>query len=375
MRVLIVSSGKPDSEYPLNGNFEFDQATALASIGIDVNYIAVDLRSYRRKRKLGITHGVEEKVKWHVISIPLGALPVNFLCMAGRIALNYIYNKVFNNTPPPDVIHAHFTEIGYISSFLSKKKGIPLVITEHSSKMNQEEVAPAILHCANNGYTQASKVIAVSKKLSNNIKKKTGIDAIVIPNLIRSSIFSAVERVDHIGFRIATTSNLIPLKRTINLIKAIERVQLDYQDIRLDIIGDGPLRGELYDYVVGHNLKEKIFFHGYLPSKEIAKIYSETDLFVLVSSTETFGVVWVEAMMAGIPVIATKCGGPEDFVNPENGLLIDVDDEKQLEGAIIEMYSKRNRYQSTSIKEQMSVYTPDRVAERLAQVYESVCEK
>ena len=55
---------------------------------------------------------------------------------------------------------------------------------------------------------------------------------------------------------------------------------------------------------------------------EIVKVYEECDCFVLPSAGETFGVVYVEAMAAGLPVIATRCGGPEDFVNEDNGILI-----------------------------------------------------
>ena len=95
MKVLIISGGKPDSTYPLNGNFEYDQAIALAASGLDVTYFAVDLRSFRRKRKFGIVHGDNDGVKWHVINVPVGAVPVTWLCKIGKIALKVLFNIVF----------------------------------------------------------------------------------------------------------------------------------------------------------------------------------------------------------------------------------------------------------------------------------------
>lgn len=374
MKVLVVARGKPCSDYPLNGCFEFDQAIALASMGVDVDYIAIDLRSFRRKRKWGVSHGEEHHVKWHVISIPLGALPVTFLCFVGRIALNYIYNSVFyGKLSSPEIIHAHFTEIGYMSSTLSKKTGIPLVITEHSSKMNQKQIAPALLNCAEVGYNQASKIIAVSKRLACNIKEKTGIEAVVIPNLVKFDVFSRIKKNKHNGFVITTTSNLISIKRTINLIKAVEELHHKYGDISLNVIGDGVLRNKLINYVENHGLGSCIKLHGYLPSGDIANIYSKTDCFAMVSLSETFGVVYIEAMASGIPVIATKCGGPEDFVNDNNGLLVEVDNHKQLCDAIVFMYENYSSYYTDVLRSYVEEnFSPESVARKIIELYNTI---
>ena len=74
MRVLIVSGGKPTKKYPFIGNFAFEQAVALADSGTDVTFFGIDLRSFRRKRPYGISYGVAGKVRWYVISIPIGAV-------------------------------------------------------------------------------------------------------------------------------------------------------------------------------------------------------------------------------------------------------------------------------------------------------------
>mgnify|MGYP001038130649 FL=1 len=199
MRVLIVSGGKPTKKYPFIGNFAFEQAVALADSGTDVTFFGIDLRSFRRKRPYGISYGVAGKVRWYVISIPIGAVPLSLLCFIGAKALSYLYSKVYKNRKKPDIVHAHFTEIGQMAASLVKKIDVPLVITEHSSAMNCENVNESLQKCALKGYKMAARVVAVSHPLSQNIKRYTGIDAIVIPNMIKLDVFCKCEHRAHKG--------------------------------------------------------------------------------------------------------------------------------------------------------------------------------
>lgn len=374
MKVLVVSSGKPTSQYPLVGNFEFDQAIALASIGVDIDYFAVDLRSYRRKRRWGISHGVNDGVNWHVISIPLGAVPIKFLCFCGKMALLVLYKKVFKTRHyRPDIIHAHFTEIGYMAAYLSKKTDIPLVITEHSSLINRFPVSEEILKCAIGGYGQASKVIAVSNALSKNIFKNTGDNAVVVPNMIKLDVFYNAKKKNHKGFKIVTTANLVPGKRISLLVDSFSSHAQEHLDWYLDIIGDGPLKDELEKTIKRNGLRERIRLMGYCNSKEIAKIYEYSDCFVLPSSSETFGVVYIEAMAAGLPVIATKCGGPEDFVNEKNGILVDTDDSIQLTEALLKMSKTFEKYSEDYLRRfAKENYAPQIIANRLYSIYKEI---
>lgn len=374
MRALLVSGGKPDSAYPLNGNFEFEQAVALAAAGIDVYFFAVDLRSIRRKRSYGISKGVEDGVKWYVISLPLGAIPITILCKIGSITLRYLFSKVFKlKGDYPDVIHAHFTEMGCIAADLSTKKNIPLVVTEHSSAMNKPTVDPNLLKCAIKGYSKASKVIAVSKPLSESIYSKTGIQAVVIPNMIKLDVFTKCQKKEHNGFHIVSVGAMIPRKRFANLIKAVADVLKIHDDIYLHIIGDGYMREELKQQVADLKIDNRVIFHGYKNASEITNIYETCDCFALVSASETFGVVYVEAMAAGLPVIATRCGGPEDFVNEKNGLLLEVDNHQQLCNALEYIYVKAATYHTDEIRETARNNSPEVVSNKIIEVYNEVC--
>ena len=100
------------------------------------------------------------------------------------------------------------------------------------------------------------------------------------------------------------------------------------------------------------------------------------DAFVLASRRETFGVVYIEAMAAGLPVIATRCGGPEDFVTEENGILIPVDDAAALTDAMEHMMLHRREYDSASISADIRrKFAPETIAARLTDIYKTVLEK
>lgn len=370
---MVVSSGFPSEKYPLLGIFEFDQAQALAHKGCHVVFLAVDLRSIFRWRKWGIVKGSKNGVDYYIYNLPLGRLPIKFLCKLGELGLNRLYKIANKIHGKPDVLHAHFTEMGCITSRLSAKEGIPYVVTEHSSKINQYVIGRDLRDCAIEAYRDAQSVIAVGTSLSNNILKHTGIKSIVIPNIINTELFFQCKRLKHTGFRLVTTSNLIILKRTWQILQALAMINPKEIDYYLTVIGDGPERDTIEYWIKALKLEDRVYVAGYKPREEIASIYEKSDAFIMVSSSETFGVAYVEAMAAGLPVIATRCGGPEDFVNNNNGYLIDVDDISQLSSAITQLYNNENYYKTDDLRQFVkNNYSPEVVAEQLLNVYKSI---
>ena len=102
-------------------------------------------------------------------------------------------------------------------------------------------------------------------------------------------------------------------------------------------------------------------------------VLEKSDCFVLPSNFETFGVVYIEAMAAGLPVIATKCGGPEKIVPSFAGVLIDKNDVNQLFGAMLDMVNSIDAYSANSIKEYVSkTFSPECIAQQLISIYETL---
>lgn len=368
MKILIVASGIPSKDFPLTGIFEFDQAKALASRGIDVYYFAIDLRSIRRKRKLGITSGIINGVKWYSIAIPLGAVPISLLCLVGKYALKFLFRRVFTQDKP-NIMHAHFSEIGCMCISLAKRYQIPLYLTEHSSAINAPFVSKQLLKCARYTYSNVDHLIAVSTGLQKNINKLTGQSSSVIHNIIDTELFAKSESIEHIGFRIVTVAGLIPRKRINLLLESINELKSQFPFLKLDIIGDGSHRRVYEQYVEVNNLQHIVTFWGQLSREQIIHVFKQSDCFALVSAVETFGVVYVEAMASGLPVIATRCGGPEDFVNENNGILIDVDDKEALKSAIVTLVKNISTYNRSNIKKDALRFSPETISQQLMRLY------
>ncbi|MCI8417375.1 MAG: glycosyltransferase family 4 protein [Lachnospiraceae bacterium] len=368
MKILFVTNGVPTDQYPLIGIFEFDQAKALAAAGHEVIFFGIDLRSVRRKRKWGIYHGERCGVSWYRIDIPVGAVPLRLFCMIGTWGLEYLYSKVFK-TSKPDLIHAHFTEMGCMASRLARKKQVPLVITEHSSLMNQEKINVSLKRCAIEGYYAAKCVIAVSDGLKKSLYRHTGIQCRVIPNIINLEEFELKPN-KHIGFGFIITANIVPLKQHQMLIKAFAKVHQIHEDVFLGIVGEGILRKnmELLSQKLG--VKNNVIFYGQLSRKKIGLLYQEYDCFVLPSHSETFGVAYIEAMASGLPVIASRCGGPEDFVNEEVGILVSRNSIEELEKGMLFMYNNAWRYNKKQIRTYVEKkYTAQNIAKQILEVY------
>jgi glycosyltransferase involved in cell wall biosynthesis len=122
--------------------------------------------------------------------------------------------------------------------------------------------------------------------------------------------------------RFAFVGRLISLKAVDLLIEAFGHL-VRRQDARLELIGDGPVRPQLESRVAALGLGERITFHGTLTQVAIAERLRSFDIFVLPSLHECGGAVILEAMAVGLPIIATRWGGPIDYVTPECGILID----------------------------------------------------
>lgn len=373
MKVFVISKGMPTEKYPLNGIFEYDQAKALAKVGHDVTMLVIDLRSRSYKRNFGWFSYEKEGVKVFELSLPLGvyrrALP--FL----QFLLVRLYKKAVKSFGKPDVIHAHFYSIAAIASVLKKKFNMPFVVTEHSSKLNKSalEISKLDQKLANKAYKNANKVIAVSHALAENLKNNFKVDAEVIHNIVDISHFQYVRRELRNTFTFVSVGNLIQIKGFDLLIEAFAEAFKDDKSVSLKIVGDGPERNNLQNIVNQCNVNDKITFLGEICREKLRDVYKESDAFVLTSRSETFGVAYIEAMTTGMPVIATACGGPNDFVNEQNGYLIPVDDKNALIDALMKMRNNVYSFNALEISEIcVKKFSPENIGNALTDLYETI---
>lgn len=369
MFILILAENYPDKEWPLLGIFEFDQAKALQNLGHKVIFVSIDMRSIRRRRKWGTTEFVKEGIKVYSLSIPLGRLPWWVLHIIGTLGLLYLYNKIIKNNGSPDIIHSHFAMLSAIASIIRKKYSIPLVITEHSSDVAVNDISNRTLHVCNIAYKNADKIISVSTHLSQKIKQHFGVESTIISNIVDTSLFKYIQKKEKNNFIFISVGSLIYGKGHDLLIEAFHDAAFN-KEVSLNIIGEGVLHTQLQSKIDNLKLNDQIKLLGLLNRSEIAKQMQMSDAFVLASRAETFGVVYIEALASGLPVIATACGGPEDFVEEQNGLLIPTNDIKQLSKSMRDIYQNYSTYNKQAISQHArKIFSPIYIGMKLTELY------
>ncbi len=373
MKTFIISRGIPSEKYPLYGIFEFDQAKALAKSGVDTSMLVIDFRSRKYKRKFGFFSYEKDNVKIFELSLPLNlyrrALPLLQFLMI------FLYKKAVKVIGKPDVIHAHFYSIAAIASIIKKKYDIPFFITEHSSKLNKNAnlISKLDKKLTIKAYSNATTIIAVSKALSENIKNNFNFNTHIIHNIVDINKDYKIQHTNNENFTFISVGNLITLKGFDILIKAFKKAFADDNKVFLNIIGEGEERIHLQDIINECNITDKVRLLGQKTRPELFELMRKSNAFVLASKSETFGVVYIEAMACGLPVIATRCGGPEDFVNDTNGFLIPTDDIETLSKALIKMRLDIDNFDNERISEECyNKFSSENIAKQIVEQYYKV---
>ena len=374
MNILFIARGYPTNKYKMNGIFEFDQAKALAEALHKVIYAAIDMRSIRRWRKWGFESKVKEGVLIEAVNFPAGRIPKKILNIISELLLKKLFDRIFKKYGELDIIHTHFIGMGYIAVRVFKNSRIPIVHTEHSSQMNQEVLSEYNKYLGNNTYKHLDKVLTVGTHLASNLKDKFGVKSVVVTNIVDITKFYYRISIDNeAGFNFVSVGSLLPNKRMDLLINSFYHVFYDNDKVKLYIYGEGPERKNLERLINKLGLTNQVFLMGLVNRQVIVRKMHESHCFVLISESETFGVAYIEAMSSCLPVIATKCGGPEDFINEENGLIIPVNSIDGLTDAMKYMYENIQKYDKDSISRSIiDQFSPSVIANKLVKIYKEL---
>jgi len=178
------------------------------------------------------------------------------------------------------------------------------------------------------------------------------------------------------GFRFLTVGSLGEKKGHKDLINAFAATFPDRSDVKLEIVGGGPLRGELLALSERTGVGDRVTLSGELVRLDVVSRMQACDAFVLSSHHETFGVVLAEAMACGKPCVATVCGGPEHIINDRNGILVPSGNQASLATAMSTMIETIDDYDGAAIRaECLSRYGADRLVERLEDLYCEALER
>lgn len=355
MNILFITRGYPSENYKTLGIFEYDMAKALAKSGHEVTYLAVDVRSIRRWRKWGHESFTRDNINIEAINVPLGRIYHPLKTKISEIALFKLFKKISMKNDQFDLIHAHFPDFAYLGAKLKVKTGIPLVITEHSSKLNKP-LDGNLERKLTYAYNKADELTCVSKSLAEVIYKKFNIMPSVITNVVDTEIFKlkSVETRNTGVFTFVSAGNLISSKGMDLTIKAFAKIIEKHPNSELLIFGQGPEKDNLMELVKTYGLSEKIKFFGLVSRQVLRQYYERANVFVLASYSETLGVAYIEAIAMGLPVIATDCGGPSDFVHDKNGIMVPRGDVDSLAGVMVNMINHYHEFNFREISDEIS---------------------
>jgi glycosyltransferase involved in cell wall biosynthesis len=301
------------------------------------------LRSFRKSALVDLT-GKPDNVTVHLV--PVFFLPLSFEYKAlGRRYYRIIERYLKSHGISGNLIHAHFLwPNGYAAVRLKEKSGIPCIVTAHGYDIydlpfRDDEWRRKIQEVLDS----SDAIVSVSKSNTDCIRKiGTKKPVFLIPNGFRNDIFHPM---DKYGCRkslglpqnskiLVSVGNFVESKGYTYLVSAMARLQTLRSDVFCCIIGRGPLRKNIVHQVRLLNLEEVVCLPGGIPHHEIPRWLNACDILVFPSLRESFGVVQIEAMACGKPVVATINGGSEEIVSSSVGILARAGDSDALAEAI-----------------------------------------
>ena len=259
--------------------------------------------------------------------------PTNFIEWILQLNFNLASKAIqlINEKGKFDVIHAHDWLTASAAKTLKQSFNIPLVATIHATESGRNSG----IHDETQRYIndtewlltyEATEVIVNSNFMKGHVQNLFGLPfekINVIPNGINLTNFNGIER-DY-DFRrqyamdnekiILYVGRLVYEKGIQHLISAMPKILNGYNDAKLVIAGKGGMLDELKAQVEYLGISNKVYFTGYLNSKQVQKIYKCADIAVFPSTYEPFGIVALEGMLAGVPTVVSDIGGLNEIVD------------------------------------------------------------
>ena len=258
--------------------------------------------------------------------------PNNFIDWVMQMNFNMVakVNELIAAGEKFDVIHAHDWLVTYAAKTIKNSYDIPIVATIHATEAGRNSG----IHDETQRYIndtewmltyEATEVIVNSNFMKNDLQRLFGLPfekINVVPNGINLTTFNGIER-DY-DFRrqyaldnekiILFMGRLVYEKGIQHLISAMPKILNGYHDAKLIIAGKGGMLDELKRQTEAMGLGQKVYFTGYLNAKQVAKMYKVADISVFPSTYEPFGIVALEAMLAGTPTVVSDVGGLNEIV-------------------------------------------------------------
>ncbi len=312
--------------------------------------------------------------------------PVLFMQVPGFLCSQFISCLIIAYRIKPELIHAHWVfPQGCIAAFIGKLLNIPVIMTAHggdafslSGKILSSIKRWALNHCSAWTSNTNTTAYALGDYLQPPHIIPMGINYEQFNKGDQKELRSSIPDTTYI---VLFVGRLVEKKGVSDLITALSMLnKTDKNSCLLWIIGDGNEKINLEKQVEHHQLHNVTFF-GKLPNIELPDYYAAADIFIAPSivdskqDTEGQGVMLLEAMASGTPIISTQTGGITEIIEHDyNGILVKPNQPKQIKTALENLLMDRNKreYLSANAKQTAKKYDWSIVAKQFIKLYESV---
>ena len=371
MNVFVLPSWYPSANNPASGVFVREQVMAVARACPDTNLTvgtwghldaALSLRD-----PVASVHALRWRARhsgtsWrtmaaNVAQVTTPALTWTLALAGGNVAAVLRASRknlaqAEGHVGPPQLIHAHVGfPAGWVAARLARERRVPFVVTEHMSPFPFPAIARSAcaMRCLRQAYAEARAVIAVSPSLAQEMQAHDMRCTHVVPNVVDMSRFTLSDPPTEGPFTFFSLGGPSAQKGTDVLVRALAQPVLRDASLRVVIGGSADARG--YRQLAQElDVASRIEWLGGVAPDQVPQRFAACHALVQPSRHESFGVVLIEALTCGRPVIATRCGGPESIVNESNGLLVDVEDPVALAHAMRWMIEHASRYQAEVLR-------------------------
>jgi L-malate glycosyltransferase len=350
----------------------------LAARGHNVHFISSVLPT--RLTQLG------DRVHFHeveMMSYPLFEHQPYDLALATKMATVARSEKL-------DLLHVHYAIPHSISAILAResikqKRYVPVITTLHGTDITLVGADRSYLPITRYALQQSDGVTAVSKFLKRATIETFDFDEIeVIPNFICALYYKRLEdsplraELAPNGEKLLThVSNFRAVKRPVDCVEIFAKVREQGEKARLVMVGDGPERSAAYYRAEQLNVLDDVIFVG--KQANISDYLGVSDLFLLPSELESFGLAALEAQACELPVIATRIGGIPEVVNDgESGYLSDVGDVAKMTQDALDLLrdeEKRRAFGERGRELAIERYSTDKIIPQYIAFYESIVER
>lgn len=359
----------PSPEDPVSGVFVRDQAQAIAEHH-DVAVLVLEPRGPRGDRKVEVSVEAEDGLLTVRVRAAHGRLRKAWLTLGLIKGVRRLRSVGFR----PDLVHGHVFRVGAVAVVLGRAMGLPVVVSEHHSLFPRRIATRLDLMLARLAFRGAEIVAPVSESLRQAIEAY-GIRARyrVVPNPVDTRVFHPAEvgasrdgGTPHLLF----VGRLVAVKGLPRLLHALAGMAARGRPFQLEVIGEGPERGEYQQLAERLSLADQVLFRGNRPRTDVAELMRKADLCVMASDWETLSCVLLEAQASGLPAVAPAVGGIPEALAAGGGLLVPPHDVDALARGIEEALDRPDQFDRPEMARAIRARFGTRaVADRWDEVY------